>query len=94
MVYLTLRKDKESLVYYISVKDFVDAFQFFHMSANLKTDCSVPYNKSECHTLALPKEKYGSSKTYNFSAWFDRQVLFIKRNAFALLMTQNYHSTL
>ena len=86
---MTSRKDQEQYwesrsqtYHYVSVKEFADAFQSFHVGANLREELSIPYDKTECHPAALSTEKYGLSKAELFKACFDRQILLMKRNAF------------
>lgn len=86
---VTSRKDQEQYwcnrtqaYQYVSVKEFADAFQSFHVGANLNAELSIPYDKTQCHPAALATEKYGLSKAELFKACFDRQVLLMKRNAF------------
>jgi len=73
---------KRQAYQYVSVKDFADAFQSFHVGANLRAELSTPYDKTECHPASLSTEKYGLSQAKLFKACFDRQLLLVKRNAF------------
>jgi len=67
---------------YVSVSEFVDSLNSFHIGKQLVTELKVPYNKSQTHPAALVKEKYGISKWELFKACLSKEWLLMKRNAF------------
>ncbi|KAJ9684813.1 hypothetical protein PVL29_017010 [Vitis rotundifolia] len=86
---VTSRKDQEQYWFrnnepykYISVPEFVQHFNFFHIGQKLSDDLGIPYNKSRTHPAALVTEKYGISNWELFKACFAREWLLMKRNSF------------
>ncbi|GFP88114.1 ABC transporter g family member 34 [Phtheirospermum japonicum] len=89
---VTSKKDQEQYWYkrdepyqFISVSEFAEAFNSFHIGRKLSDDLSVPYDKSKVHPGALVKEKYGISNTELFCACFSREWLLMKRNSFVYI---------
>ncbi|KAI3447489.1 hypothetical protein Pfo_004154 [Paulownia fortunei] len=89
---VTSKKDQEQYWYkkdkpykYISVPEFAEAFNSFHIGQKLAEELSVPYNKSKAHPAALVKEKYGISNWELFCACFSREWLLMKRNSFVYI---------
>ncbi|KAJ9177965.1 hypothetical protein P3X46_009888 [Hevea brasiliensis] len=70
---------------YISVPEFVRAFNVFHVGQQLSADLRVPFDKSRTHPAALVKEKYGISNWELFKAGFAREWLLMKRNSFVYI---------
>ncbi|KAM1791754.1 hypothetical protein ACFX16_035822 [Malus domestica] len=74
---VTSRKDQEqywaSRVPYrfITVEEFVEAFQSFHVGHKLTDELAIPFDKAKSHPTALTTKKYGVSK--------------LKRNSFVYL---------
>ena len=63
---VTSKKDQQQYWYrknqpyrYISVPEFKQAFNSFHVGQQLSADLRVPYDKSRTHHAALVTEKYG-----------------------------------
>ncbi|RVW88033.1 Pleiotropic drug resistance protein 2 [Vitis vinifera] len=86
---VTSRKDQEQYWFrnnkpykYISVPEFVQHFNSFHIGQKLSDDLGIPYNKSRTHPTALVTEKYGISNWELFEACFAREWLLMKRNSF------------
>ncbi|XP_041993830.1 pleiotropic drug resistance protein 2-like isoform X2 [Salvia splendens] len=67
---------------YVSVPDFAQAFNSFHIGQQLNEDLRVPYDKSRAHPAALVKERFGISSMELFRACFDREWLLMKRSSF------------
>ncbi|KAL6326623.1 hypothetical protein AAG906_009749 [Vitis piasezkii] len=67
---------------YISVPEFVQHFNSFHIGQKLSDDLGIPYNKSRTQPAALVTEKYGISNWELFKACFAREWLLMKRNSF------------
>ncbi|KAL6327286.1 hypothetical protein AAG906_017843 [Vitis piasezkii] len=76
---VTSRKDQEQYWFrnnkpykYISVPEFVQHFNSFHIGQKLSDDLGIPFNKSRTHPAALVTEKYGISNWELFEACFAR----------------------
>ncbi|KDP34703.1 hypothetical protein JCGZ_10908 [Jatropha curcas] len=89
---VTSKKDQEQYWFrknqpyrYISVPEFVQAFNSFHVGQMLLADLRVPFDKYRTHPAALVKEKYGISNWELFKACFAREVLLMKRNSFVFI---------
>ncbi|KAF5747819.1 pleiotropic drug resistance protein 2-like [Tripterygium wilfordii] len=89
---VTSKKDQEQYWYkknqtyrYISVPDFVQGFQSFHIGQQLASDLRVPYDKSRAHPAALVKDKFGITNWELLKACFDREWLLMKRNSFVYI---------
>lgn len=67
---------------YISVSEFVQLFESFHVGRRLSSKLSVPYDKSRAHPAALTTEKYGLSNWKLLKACLSREWLLMKRNSF------------
>ncbi|XWS73072.1 hypothetical protein CRYUN_Cryun02cG0094200 [Craigia yunnanensis] len=86
---VTSRKDQEQYwarkdepYSFISVKEFAEAFQSFHIGQKLGDDLAIPFDKSKGHPTALTKDKYGVSKKELLKACVSREFLLMKRNLF------------
>ncbi|CAK9168101.1 unnamed protein product [Ilex paraguariensis] len=89
---VTSKKDQEQYWFrknrpyrYISVPEFAQAFNSFHIGEQLATEFSVPYDKSRTHPAALVTDKYGISNWEIFKACFAREWLLMKRNSFVYI---------
>lgn len=89
---VTSKNDQEQYWYrkdqpyrYISVPEFVKAFNSFHVGQRLIEELRVPYDKSRAHPAALVKEKYGISNWELFKACFAREWLLMKRSSFVYI---------
>ncbi|XP_068652846.1 ABC transporter G family member 39-like [Aristolochia californica] len=86
---VTSRKDQEQYWFdkikpyrYITVGEFVKAFQQFHVGMDIFSELAVPYERSKGHPAALVRKKYGLPKKELFKACFDREMLLMKRSSF------------
>ncbi|KAF8009455.1 hypothetical protein BT93_J0445 [Corymbia citriodora subsp. variegata] len=70
---------------YISVPEFVRAFNSFHVGQHLLEELRVPYDKTRAHPAALVKDKYGISNRELFKACFAREWLLMKRSSFVYI---------
>ncbi|KAI3868276.1 hypothetical protein MKX03_000187, partial [Papaver bracteatum] len=70
---------------FVSVNDFTQAFQSFHIGRKLGQELATPFNKSKSHPAALTTEKYGVSKTELLKACATREYLLMKRNSFVYI---------
>ncbi|KAJ1438246.1 P-loop containing nucleoside triphosphate hydrolase [Sesbania bispinosa] len=112
---VTSRKDqwqywarKDEPYSFVTVKDFAQAFQSFHVGHQLGEELANPFDKSKCHPNALTTKKYGINKKELLKACASREFLLMKRNSFVyifkasptiltttlFLRTKMYHSTM
>ncbi|PWA42268.1 ABC transporter G family member 35 [Artemisia annua] len=84
---VTSKKDQEQYwanrskpYIYISVSQFADLFNKFHVGLCLKDELSITYNKAESPKSALVFKKYLVPKKELFKACFQKECLLIKRN--------------
>ncbi|KAE8710896.1 Pleiotropic drug resistance protein 2 [Hibiscus syriacus] len=89
---VTSKKDQEQYWFrkdqpysYVTVSDFVQGFNSFHIGQQLESDLRVPYDRSVAHHPALVTEKYGISNWELFRACFAREWLLLKRNSFVYI---------
>ncbi|XVF82763.1 hypothetical protein PTKIN_Ptkin16aG0075400 [Pterospermum kingtungense] len=89
---VTSRKDQQQYwsrknepYQYVSVSDFVEHFNSFHIGQKLDDQLRIPYDKSRTHPAALVKEKYGIPNWELFKACFAREWLLMKRNSFVYI---------
>ncbi|XP_031270302.1 pleiotropic drug resistance protein 1-like [Pistacia vera] len=67
---------------FITVKEFSDAFQSFHVGRKLGDELATPFDKRKSHPAALTTKTYGVSKKELLKACFSREFLLMKRNSF------------
>ncbi|WCJ41763.1 ABC transporter G family member 34 [Euphorbia peplus] len=86
---VTSRKDQEQYWFkndqpyrYVSVSEFSQAFNSFHIGEKISDELSIPFDKSTTHRAALVKEKYGIPNWELLKACFSREWLLMKRNSF------------
>ncbi|CAK7336320.1 unnamed protein product [Dovyalis caffra] len=86
---ITSRKDqqqywmhKDEPYSFVTVKEFVEAFQSFHVGRRIGDELSIPFEKSQSHPAALTTRKYGIGKMELLKACFSREWLLMKRNSF------------
>ncbi|XP_008445146.1 pleiotropic drug resistance protein 1-like [Cucumis melo] len=89
---VTSRKDQEQYwairdepYRFVSVKEFSDAFQSFHIGRELGDELATPFNRSKCHPATLTSKKYGVSKKEVLKACISRELLLMKRNSFVYI---------
>ncbi|EEF48301.1 ATP-binding cassette transporter, putative [Ricinus communis] len=70
---------------FVSVKEFAEAFQSFHIGQKLVDELATPFDKSKSHPAALTTKKYGVSKKQLLKACMSREFLLMKRNSFAYI---------
>eukprot|EP00257_Ricinus_communis_P024859 XP_025012273.1 pleiotropic drug resistance protein 1 isoform X10 [Ricinus communis] len=94
---VTSRKDQEQYwahkdqpYLFVSVNEFSEAFQSFHIGRKLGDELATPFDKSKAHPDSLTTKKYGVSKKELFKACISREYLLMKRNSFVYIfkMTQ------
>ncbi|KAJ9178919.1 hypothetical protein P3X46_010764 [Hevea brasiliensis] len=86
---VTSRKDqqqywarKDEPYSFVTVKEFTEAFQSFHVGRGLENELSTPFDKAKSHPAALTTKKYGVGKLELLKACFSREILLMKRNSF------------
>lgn len=67
---------------FVTVNEFVEAFQSFHIGQKLKENLSVPFDKTTSHPAALTTRKYGTSTKEILTTCARRELLLMKRNSF------------
>ncbi|RDX74835.1 Pleiotropic drug resistance protein 1 [Mucuna pruriens] len=70
---------------FVTVTQFAEAFQSFHIGRKLGEELSVPFDKTKSHPAALTTEKYGINKKELLKANFSREFLLMKRNSFVYI---------
>ncbi|XP_059643270.1 pleiotropic drug resistance protein 1-like [Cornus florida] len=70
---------------FITVHDFAEAFQSFHVGQKLGDELSTPFDKTKSHPAALSTRKYGVSKRELLKACTSREFLLMKRNSFVYI---------
>ncbi|KAL2332415.1 hypothetical protein Fmac_019996 [Flemingia macrophylla] len=70
---------------FVTVTQFAEAFQSFHIGRKLAEELSVPFDKTKSHPAALTTEKYGINKKELLKANFSREYLLMKRNSFVYI---------
>ena len=86
---VTSRKDqaqywarKEEPYRFITVNEFAEAFQSFHVGQKLGEELSLGFDKSKNHPAALAKKDYGVKSKELLKACFSREFLLMQRNSF------------
>ncbi|KAH9666385.1 ABC transporter G family member 40 [Citrus sinensis] len=89
---VTSRKDQEQYwvrndepYRFVTVKEFVHAFQSFHVGRKLGDELGIPFDKKNSHPAALTTRKYGVGKKELLKACFSREHLLMKRNSFVYI---------
>ncbi|KAI3964979.1 hypothetical protein MKW92_003515 [Papaver armeniacum] len=77
------RKDEQYS--FITVNDFTQAFQSFHVGRKIREELTTPFNKTQSHPAALTIAQYGVSKTELLKACASREYLLMKRNSFVYI---------
>ncbi|XP_061336755.1 pleiotropic drug resistance protein 1-like isoform X2 [Gastrolobium bilobum] len=89
---VTSRKDQEQYwvhkdepYSFVTVNEFAEAFQCFHVGRKIGDELAVPFDKTKNHPAALTTDKYGVNKKELLKANFSREFLLMKRNAFVYI---------
>ncbi|KAH7657268.1 Monosaccharide-transporting ATPase protein [Dioscorea alata] len=70
---------------YVSVNEFSEAFQSFHVGRKLGDELATPFDRSRNHPAALTTSKYGISKKELLKTNIEREWLLMKRNSFVYI---------
>ncbi|XP_058724834.1 pleiotropic drug resistance protein 1-like [Vicia villosa] len=86
---VTSRKDqwqywanKDEPYSFVTVKDFAEAFQIFHIGQKLGDELANPFDKSKSPANILTTKKYGVNMKELLKACASREFLLMKRNSF------------
>ncbi|KAG8643737.1 hypothetical protein MANES_11G063300v8 [Manihot esculenta] len=86
---VTSRKDqkqywahKDQPYSFVTVQEFVEAFQSYAVGRRIGQELSTPFDKSKSHPAALATGKYGVGKMELLKACLSREYLLMKRNSF------------
>ncbi|XP_027925793.1 pleiotropic drug resistance protein 1-like isoform X4 [Vigna unguiculata] len=86
---VTSRKDQEQYwmhrgeaYRFVTVTQFVEAFQSFHVGRRIREELAIPFDKSKSHPAALTTRRYGVNKKELLKANISREFLLMKRNSF------------
>ncbi len=89
---MTSRKDqkqywarKDEPYSFVTVQEFAEAFQSFHVGRSVGEELAVPHDKKKSHPAALTTKKYGINKKELLKASFAREYLLMKRNSFVYI---------
>ncbi|WVZ20778.1 hypothetical protein V8G54_008100 [Vigna mungo] len=89
---VTSRKDQEQYwankdepYTFVTVREFAEAFQSFHIGRKLGDELATPFDMSKGHPAVLTKNKYGVSKKELLKACVSREFLLMKRNSFVYI---------
>ncbi|TXG62103.1 hypothetical protein EZV62_013466 [Acer yangbiense] len=74
--------DKDEPYMFVTVNEFAEAFQSFHIGRKLGDELATPFDKSKSHPAALTTKKYGVNTKQLLKACFWREYLLMKRNSF------------
>ncbi|KAL0441589.1 UNVERIFIED_CONTAM: Pleiotropic drug resistance protein 1 [Sesamum radiatum] len=66
---------------FVTVSEFSEAFQSFHVGQRLNEDLASPFDKSKSHPAALTTRKYGAGMEELLKACYSRELLLMKRNS-------------
>ncbi|KAH9714757.1 ABC transporter G family member 40 [Citrus sinensis] len=89
---VTSRKDqkqywthKEKPYRFVTVEEFAEAFQSFHVGQKISDELRTPFDKSKSHRAALTTEVYGVGKRELLKTCISRELLLMKRNSFVYI---------
>ncbi|XP_050286353.1 pleiotropic drug resistance protein 1-like isoform X2 [Quercus robur] len=89
---VTSRKDQEQYwaqkdepYNFVTVKEFAEAFQSFHVGRKLGDELATQFDKAKSHPAALTTRKYGVNKAELLKACLSREFLLMKRNSFVYI---------
>ncbi|KAK3416807.1 hypothetical protein EUGRSUZ_H02568 [Eucalyptus grandis] len=89
---VTSRKDqhqywvrKDEPYTFVTVREFAEAFQSFHVGRKLGDELSTPFDKSKNHPAALTTKRFGVGMKDLLKACILREYLLMKRNSFVYI---------
>lgn len=100
-VQVTSQKDQEQYwmhgekpYIFVTVNEFVEGFQSFHVGKTLNDNLESPFDKSTSHPAALTTREYGASTKELLKMLSSRELLLMKRNSFVYIFKIFQVSTL
>ncbi|RVW28976.1 Pleiotropic drug resistance protein 1 [Vitis vinifera] len=76
---------KEEPYSFVTVKEFSEAFQSFHIGRKVADELASPFDKAKSHPAALTTKKYCVRKKELLDANMSREYLLMKRNSFVYI---------
>uniref|UniRef100_A0A7N2R4L1 ABC transporter domain-containing protein n=1 Tax=Quercus lobata TaxID=97700 RepID=A0A7N2R4L1_QUELO len=70
---------------FVTVKEFAEAFQSFHVGWKLRDELAAQFDKAKSHPASLTTKKYGVKKEELLKACLSREFLLMKRNSFVYI---------
>ncbi|KAL0010567.1 hypothetical protein SO802_005675 [Lithocarpus litseifolius] len=70
---------------FVTVKEFAEAFQSFHVGWKLRDELAARFDKAKSHPASLTTNKYGVKKEELLKACLSREFLLMKRNSFVYI---------
>ncbi|TYI81108.1 hypothetical protein E1A91_D05G132600v1 [Gossypium mustelinum] len=67
---------------FVTVEEFAEAFQSFHVGKRLQDDLATPFDKNRSDPTLLTTKNYGVNKMELIKACFSKELLLMKRNSF------------
>ncbi|MBA0807504.1 hypothetical protein Gohar_023308 [Gossypium harknessii] len=66
---------------FVTVEEFAEAFQSFHVGKRLQDDLATPFDKNRSDPTLLTTKNYGVNKMELIKACFSKELLLMKRNS-------------
>ncbi|KAI7986390.1 Pleiotropic drug resistance protein 1 [Camellia lanceoleosa] len=76
---------KDETYSFVTVSEFAEAFQSFHVGQRLEGELALPFDKTKIHPATLTTRKYVVSKKELLKACTSRELLLMKRNSFVYI---------
>ncbi|OMP00189.1 putative ATP-binding cassette transporter [Corchorus olitorius] len=70
---------------FVTVDEFAEAFQSFHVGRNLRIDLTTPYDKTRNDPTLLTTKNYGIKAMELLKACTSKELLLMKRNSFVYI---------
>ncbi|XVF44133.1 hypothetical protein PTKIN_Ptkin02bG0096200 [Pterospermum kingtungense] len=70
---------------FVTVEEFAEAFQSFHVGKGLKIDLATPFDKTQSDSTLLTTKNYSVKKMGLLKACFSKELLLMKRNSFVYI---------
>ncbi|KAK8988611.1 hypothetical protein V6N11_029994 [Hibiscus sabdariffa] len=70
---------------FVTVKEFAESFQSFHVGKRLQNDLATPFDKNQNDPTLLTTKNYGVKRMELLKACFSKELLLMKRNSFVYI---------
>ncbi|KAL4278141.1 hypothetical protein GQ457_03G042110 [Hibiscus cannabinus] len=70
---------------FVTVKEFAESFQSFHVGRRLQNDLATPFDKNQNDHTLLTTKNYGVKRMELLKACFSKELLLMKRNSFVYI---------